>query len=326
MITGFNTDIEYQGVTYHVQTEDKGLKTPLILSLVYNRGTVLASKRSPYDDLLGNFDEEILAERLQKQHKLICAAIRGGRIEDLKRMSMRESVSKKKGLTAQKEVKFQPPPPPKLLQSVPEKVSVKEKIPVKKAEIPIPQILNGANERFEEIRQPEASPPFEVRKESKIEAKTELPISKPNEIWNAPINITDADLIFDEVETVEEITILSAEAVEIITDFTTTDTPAADTLALELLSDAVFKSGQSKTISVLVSRGTDKNILMGASVMVKIIGSHFRPLIFHAKTDSNGVAIIQLHLPQFSRGRGAVLVKAMSGSDEAELRRIVQPD
>ncbi len=83
MITGFNTDIEYEGVTYHVQTEDKGLATPLILSLVYDRGTILASKRSPYEDLLiGDFDEKALTERLNKQHKLICAAVRAGRIED----------------------------------------------------------------------------------------------------------------------------------------------------------------------------------------------------------------------------------------------------
>ena len=109
MITGFNTDIEYEGVTYHVQTEDKGLETPLILSLVYDRGTILASKRSPYEDLLNNFDENVLIERLQKQHKLICAAIRGGRIEDLKRMTMRESASKKKGLIAQREIKTRPP-------------------------------------------------------------------------------------------------------------------------------------------------------------------------------------------------------------------------
>ncbi|MGI8466967.1 MAG: hypothetical protein ACR2N3_00760, partial [Pyrinomonadaceae bacterium] len=96
MITGFNTDIEYQGVTYHVQTEDKGVKTPLILSLVYNRGTILASKRSPYNDLLdGEFDEKELTERLQKQHKLICAAIRAGRIEDLKRMTTKESAAKR---------------------------------------------------------------------------------------------------------------------------------------------------------------------------------------------------------------------------------------
>src|SRR5215211_4018411 len=104
VITGFNTDIEYNGVTYHVQTEDKGVETPLILSLVYDRGTILASKRSPYDDLLsGEFDETQLAERLQKQHQLICAAIKAGRIEDLRRMTMKESASKKKGLVAQKE-------------------------------------------------------------------------------------------------------------------------------------------------------------------------------------------------------------------------------
>jgi hypothetical protein len=90
VITGFNTDVEYQGVTYHVQTEDKGLETPLILSLVYSGGAILASKRAPYDDLIAaGFNEQTLAERLQRQHKLICAAINAGRLDDLKRMSGR---------------------------------------------------------------------------------------------------------------------------------------------------------------------------------------------------------------------------------------------
>ena len=81
MITGFNTDIEFEGVTYHVQTEDKGLDTPLILSLVYVGGAIIAAKRTPYQDLVaGGFDESVLAERLQRQHKLICAAIRAGRM------------------------------------------------------------------------------------------------------------------------------------------------------------------------------------------------------------------------------------------------------
>ena len=91
MITGFNTDIEYQGTTYHVQTEDKGLETPLILSLVYVGGAILASKRSPYDDLIAEgFNEVTLTERLQRQHKLICAAIKSGRVEDLKRIGHKE--------------------------------------------------------------------------------------------------------------------------------------------------------------------------------------------------------------------------------------------
>src|SRR6266581_4015668 len=81
MITGYNTDVEHDGVVYHVQTEDKGLDSPLILSLVYSGGAILASKRSPYKDLLASgFSEAVLAERLKRQHRLICAAIHSGRI------------------------------------------------------------------------------------------------------------------------------------------------------------------------------------------------------------------------------------------------------
>lgn len=91
MITGYNTDVEYGGVTYHVQTEDKGLQTPMILTLLYAGGAILASKRTPYDDLVASgFNEDALRKRLERQHKLICAAVHAGRIEDLKRMGERE--------------------------------------------------------------------------------------------------------------------------------------------------------------------------------------------------------------------------------------------
>ena len=94
MITGYNTDVEHNGVVYHVQTEDKGLRTPVILSLVYTGGAILASKRSPYDDLIASgFEEKVLVERLERQHKLICAAVHAGRIEELKRMGERAPVS-----------------------------------------------------------------------------------------------------------------------------------------------------------------------------------------------------------------------------------------
>lgn len=91
MITGFNTDVEHNGVIYHVQTEDKGLASPLLLTLIYQGGAILASRRTPYDDLIAEgFDEKILIERLQRQHKLICAAIRANRINDLQRKSASE--------------------------------------------------------------------------------------------------------------------------------------------------------------------------------------------------------------------------------------------
>lgn len=292
MITGFNTDIEYQGITYHVQTEDKGVETPLILSLVYDRGTILASKRSPYDDLLlEGFDEKALTERLQKQHKLICAAVRAGRIEDLKRMTMKESALKQKGLVTQKEIK------PAVEKGEAEAEN-------KQKEIPPPELLNE-------------------KTQAETEAETESKIPKPSEelVWDIPIDIVE-DPIIEEVQIVEEETILPAEAVEIITDFAKAE-PSGDKLKIELLNDASFRGGERKTISIIVRRGNAEEGLSGAHVLVKVIGSSFRPLIFHARTDSQGVAVVHLQLPHFKAGRAAILVKAMSEGEESELRRVI---
>lgn len=301
MITGFNTDIEFQGVTYHVQTEDKGLDTPLILSLVYDRGTILASKRSPYNDLLaGEFNEKELMERLQRQHKLICAAIRAGRIDDLKRMTMKESASKQKGLVAQKEVKI-------VAENEPAKVEKKRE------EVPEPELLTTAP-----VEKTQATKKTSPKTPEKIEVKPPL-----EEVLEIPVEILE-DLVIEEVQIVEEETILPAEAVEIVTEVVKNEQPVDHNLTIELLNDVTLKGGERKTLSVLVKRGSSENGLSGAHVMVKLIGSSFRPLIFHAKTDSNGVAVVQVQLPHFSRGRAAVLVKAMSGGEETELRRVIQ--
>jgi hypothetical protein len=122
VITGFNTDIEFGGIVYHVQTEDKGVDTPLILTLVYTGGAILASKRALYDDLLEDgFDESVLAERLARQHKLICAAVAAGRIEDLKKMSSRDAEARA-AQTVKPEMILAPTPastPPPIEQSPP---------------------------------------------------------------------------------------------------------------------------------------------------------------------------------------------------------------
>ena len=271
VITGFNTDIEFQGTTYHVQTEDKGVKTPLILSLVYDRGTILASKRSAYDDLLiGNLDEKILAERLQKQHNLICAAVRTGRIEDLKRMTAKDSASKDKTTKVEKT----------------NDAAVKN-LPVAKNEF----------------------------------------VSKPkNEmIWDVPISIVEEPIV-EAVQIVEEELILSGEAVEIISDYAGAEQVVDTKLKIKLLNDEKLKSGERKTICILVNRGDAGRTLSGAQVMIKILGSSFRPLIFHAKTDDNGVATVHLQVPQFKSGRAALLIKAMSEGEEIDLRRVITHD
>ncbi len=306
MITGFNTDIDCEGTTYHVQTEDKGLATPLILSLVYDGGTILASKRSPYDDLLiGELDEQILTDRLQKQHKLICAAVRAGRIEDLKRMTMKDSASRQKGLVAQKEIK----------SVVENKESVQSaKLKFENEEIPTPLILT------------EKSPPFNqslhnqiVFDEGQINPAT---LPSENGIWDIPLKILDESAV-EVVEIVGEEMILPAEAVEIITDLAKSEQPD-NKLRIELHNETTFKGGERKTINLSVRRGKHEPNLVGVQILVKIIGSSFRPLIFHAKTDSDGIAIVHLQLPHFKIGRAAILVRAMSEGEETELRRTVR--
>lgn len=311
MITGFNTDIDYQGITYHVQTEDKGVDTPLILSLVYNRGTILASKRSPYDDLLVSaFDEQLLVERLQKQHKLMCAAVRAGRIEDLKRMTMKESASRQKGLIAQKEVK-----------TVSEVKEPKLQLPVETKFIK-PEISPPIKEAFPQTLKKPESIIFDLPP-AKEKTETELSKLKEELVWDIPISIVE-DTIIEAIQIIEEEIILPAEAVEILTDTGKTEEIVDFTLKVELLNEIVFKSGERKTVSILVFRGNQQMGLGGVHIIVKIIGTSFRPLIFHAKTDSNGIATVHLQLPNFKLGRAAVLIKAISEGEEAELRRVIK--
>jgi hypothetical protein len=76
----------------------------------------------------------------------------------------------------------------------------------------------------------------------------------------------------------------------------------------------------------LVNRGDAVKGLSGARVIIKILGSSFTPLIFHAKTDDNGIATVHLQLPQFKSGRAALLIKAINEGEEADLRRVITHD
>lgn len=276
MITGFNTDIEFEGVTYHVQTEDKGLSRPMIMTLVYNRGTILASKRSPYNDLLeGGLDEAILAERLQKQHRLICAAVKAGRIEDLKQLSARDTrpaTAKVQGSVAAKK------------QNVPE--SAPEPVP----------------------------PAISSKPVTAITPKPTVPDAMADELPT----IIDGVIVLEEEEIV-----LPADAVAIVSELEGLERPSNNKLNIEILGESKFRGGERRTVGFMVCRGSVRKVVKGAQVMVKILGSSFRPMIFHASTDNNGLATVNMQLPSFSSGRAAFLVRAISDGEETELRRSI---
>lgn len=317
MITGFNTDIEYGGVVYHVQTEDKGVETPLILSLVYDRGTILASKRTPYEDLVqSGFDEKILAERLQKQHKLICAAVRAGRIEELKQMTAKDAALKReaKALKANAAV-VKESAKPVIIQPVAQNLPKNgNSAPTVKQEIKPPVQKNELQNLF--------APAIPQPKETFVPA-----IPQPTEelVWDLPLEILEEDsLIVGEGDIIETDSILAVDAVEVIPEFNSTQKIKKPQLEIEFLNETTFRAGERKTLNIRVYRGASGNFISDSQVMVKVLGSSFRPLIFHARTNEKGVATVHLQLPQFRSGRGAILVRAISEGEEAELRQIVR--
>ena len=249
MLTGFNTDVEYEGVVYHVQTEDKGLQTPFILSLVYTGGAILAAKRSPYDDLIaGGLDEGVLAQRLSRQHKLICAAVHAGRIDELKRLGERDVAEK----TARRQ-------------------------------------------------QPAALEPLRSSREAEETSKAAHAIAETND--------ENAAALPDHFA-------MSGSAADL------------EPLKVVLLDEHELRGGASVTLRVLVSRlaGHRREPARKARIVVKTLGTTFRPTSTMAKTNAQGIATIPILLPSFEGGRAAVLIQAHIGGETAELRRIILPN
>lgn len=330
MITGYNTDIEFGGVVYHVQTEDKGLSKPIILSLVYQGGTILASKRSPYDDLLADdLDEGVLSERLNRQHRLICAAVKAGRIEDLKQMSSPSAIPMPAAAM--------PAPAAAAtvgnsmnghsLRTIPDTV-VPEPIPF----VAEPSIDAVVSEPIPFVSEPSIPAPDAAFAETAAELPI-LDLSAPT-VGDMPIPIPDVlppvgppqdnDLLDTKTSMLDEEIVVPAEAVEIISDLAETERPVSKKLSVEFVGPSDFKGGERKTVTVLVCRGSERKVVADAQTMVKILGTSFRPLIFHAKTDANGIAKINLQIPSFQSGRAALLIRVINGGEEIELRRAVR--
>lgn len=83
MVTGFNTDVQYEGRTFHVQTEDKGRSNPTVESLVYSGGEIVTSRKSSYADIAGGAEisEAEVQRRMETQHQALIREILSGRFD-----------------------------------------------------------------------------------------------------------------------------------------------------------------------------------------------------------------------------------------------------
>ncbi|HBG45792.1 MAG TPA: hypothetical protein DDW94_02275 [Deltaproteobacteria bacterium] len=79
MNTGFNQNINYRGEAYHVQTEDGGRNNPVITTLLFKGGVILASRKTSYADILRSDKmDQAVREIMREQHASLIADLKAG--------------------------------------------------------------------------------------------------------------------------------------------------------------------------------------------------------------------------------------------------------
>lgn len=82
VLSGFNSELRHRGRVYHVQTEDNGVNNPQVITLLYLKGAIRASKKTSYRHLLEkkSFQKELL-ETMKSQHREIMKELLAGKYD-----------------------------------------------------------------------------------------------------------------------------------------------------------------------------------------------------------------------------------------------------
>ncbi len=279
MITGFNTDVKYAGTVYHVQTEDKGLKNPLIESLIYVKGAILDSYRSRYEDFTesGAFKESLLQKILESQHRQIVTSIKKGKY--------------RKGMTLEAFVEgnfifeFQ-----KTLQTT----SLKEEC----LPSPLP---------FADIGRLHPKPI-----ESMPAGNSELgELSKPQVVRHPPAPLKSFEQNLELSGSFHS----SGTFVDSI-DASVLDKGQGIEICVE--SSKEFMGGTQVDLQLHVQSRQSRMRIENVQIIIKVIGTAFSPRLYAGKTDRFGSLRMNFSLPVFSGGSAALIIQASTaiGSDE----------
>jgi len=126
MLTGYNTDFKYQGKVYHCQTEDGGQNNPIITSLMYHQGAILARRQTSYADIIkADCLDDVVRELMMEQHKQMIRDLMQSKLEvnanASAAMAPAPAAAKAAPVPPSPVVKTAPPPPPPKEEEVKEK-------------------------------------------------------------------------------------------------------------------------------------------------------------------------------------------------------------
>ncbi|HTJ46070.1 MAG TPA: hypothetical protein VL463_28390 [Kofleriaceae bacterium] len=78
-ILGYNHNVRFRGVVFHVQTEDSGLQNPHVFTHLFHGGVILSTRKLVYDP---DASEEAVKALMQSQHKAVLRDLKNGSFDD----------------------------------------------------------------------------------------------------------------------------------------------------------------------------------------------------------------------------------------------------
>lgn len=78
-ILGYNHNIGYRGLVFHVQTEDSGINNPHVFTHLFYGGVILISRKLEYDVAAS---EDVVKSLMQAQHKSVMKGLKHGEFDD----------------------------------------------------------------------------------------------------------------------------------------------------------------------------------------------------------------------------------------------------
>jgi hypothetical protein len=77
-ILGYNHNVLYRGLVFHVQTEDSGVMSPHLFTHLFHHGVIISTRKLVYDSGSG---EESIKSLMQAQHKAVLKDLRRGHFD-----------------------------------------------------------------------------------------------------------------------------------------------------------------------------------------------------------------------------------------------------
>ena len=78
-ILGYNHNVRYRGLLFHVQTEDSGVLSPHLFTHLFHGGVIVSTRKLVYD---AGSNEEAIKALMQAQHKAVMKDLRRGAFDD----------------------------------------------------------------------------------------------------------------------------------------------------------------------------------------------------------------------------------------------------